>query len=181
MVLFIILSVLFIIVAYVVFRIIVRNDYLKRKKLSPISYILEILVFAFHANLIYIGLPTKWPNFPMATDNVYWNTFATILLVLGFLILIIAWFGLGTKTSLGLDKNKLKSSGIYKYSRNPQLVGYGLLLIACVLYYPGFGTALWFGLYIIASAFMIQSEEEFLSTKYPDDYKEYCKSVRRIL
>ena len=44
-------STIFILFGFFVFRVVVRNDYLNKLKLSPFSYSLEVIVFAVHANL----------------------------------------------------------------------------------------------------------------------------------
>ncbi len=177
---FLILSLLFIIFSYYVFRIIVKGSYLKHLKLTPISYLLEILIFALHANLAYLTFQTKWPKLPPIPDNLIQRAFAIIFITAGSIILTFAWIKLGTKTSLGLDKKKLVVSGIYNYSRNPQLTGYGLILLGFLILYFNTFLLLWFLEYLIIAFFMIKTEEEFLSFKYCEQYREYCKKVPRV-
>jgi len=178
---YILFSTIFILFCFFVFRVFVRNDYLKKHKLTPLSYFLEVLVFAVHANLMYMFLPVKWPNFPSFPNSRILNILATIVFCFGLILLLIAWFRLGTGTSFGLDKNRLNSSGIYRYSRNPQLVGYGILLVSFPLLYFSWYSVGWFLQFLIISYFMIKSEEEFLSQRYGDEYQRYCNSVPRII
>jgi len=98
-----------------------------------------------------------------------------------FFILSIAWFGSGTGASLGLDKNRFKTSEIHRYSRNPQLVGYGLILIVLVLLFLSLYFVGWFIIYLTISYFMMQSEEEFLRLKYSEEYERNCSTVPRIM
>ena len=168
---FLIFSVLLLIFSYFVFRIIVRHDYSNKQKLSPLSYLLETLVFALHANFAYIFLPVGWPGLPKLPDNHTILFFSILLITFGFFILLIAWFNLGTKESFGQDKNSLRITGLYKYSRNPQLVGFGFFLLGFVIMYISWYSIAWF---------MVLSEEEFLSQKYEQVYKDYCKTVPRI-
>ena len=177
---YIILTILLLLFSFYVFRVIVRKDYLKNFKLSPISYVLEFIVFASHANFMYLFLPVKWPNMPHLPESLFILSISGIIVIVGLLILIIAWFGLGTSRSFGQDKNKLKTVGIYKYSRNPQLVGYGLVVLSFTIMYLSWFSIGWFILYLIISYFMILSEEEFLKKKYRNEYLGYCKSVSRI-
>ena len=174
-------TIILLLFSFYIFRVIVRKDYLKNFKLSPISYILECIVFALHANFMYLFLPVKWPNLPPLLENQMINTITLIILTIGLLILIIAWFGLGTSRSFGQDKNKLKTEGIYKYSRNPQIIGYGLLVLSFTILYLSWFSIGWFILYLMISYFMISSEEEFLKKKYVNEYLCYCKSVPRII
>ena len=50
------------------------------------------------------------------------------LCLVGGLILLVSFSSLGVPKSFGIDKNKLKTDGLYRYSRNPQLLGYSIVL-----------------------------------------------------
>lgn len=178
---YLVCSIIFLLFSYLVFRVIVRNDYLKKSKLSPISYILEFVVFAVHANMMYLFFPVKWLDLPSLPENITLKIFFLVLLILGFAILIIAWFGLGTRRSFGQDKNKLNTSVIYGYTRNPQLVGYGIILFGFALLFISWYTLGWLLQYIIISYLMIRSEEEFLNLRYGEEYQRYCSSVPRLI
>ncbi len=178
---YLIFSAIFLLFAYFVFRKAVRRDYRHHMKLSPISYMLEIFVFAIHANSIYLILPTQWPNIPQLPDSQVVRIVSAIIFAIGVVILFVAWFGLGTKPSLGIDKNGLNTSGLYKLSRNPQLVAYGIMLVSFIVMFFSWLTIVWILLYLIASYFMVKSEEEFLEQTYGQEFKEYCNSVPRIL
>jgi len=172
-------AILLLVFSFIVFRVIVRRDYLKRQKLTPISYILENIVFVVHIILWY--LPMKWPNLPSLSQNYFVIALSIILFCMGLIILLIAWFGLGTCNSLGQNKDTLRTTGIYGYTRNPQLVGYGIMILSIVILYLSWYSIGWFALYLIIAYFMIKSEEEFLQKVYRDEYVEYCKKVPRIL
>jgi len=177
---FFIFSVLLIFFSYFVFRIVVRKDYLKKQKLSPLSYLLETLVFALHANFSYVFLPVGWPGLPVLPENPIILFLSFFFIIPGLILLLISWFKLGTTESFGQDRNSLRISGIYRYSRNPQLLGYGLFLLGFMILYISWYSIVWFLLYLIISWFMVLSEEEFLLKKYQKAYIDYCKSVPRI-
>ncbi len=80
---YVIYSAIFLLFAYMVFRVIVKKDYKNQLRLSPVSYLLEILVFAIHANLIYLTLPTRWPNFPHLPENLAIKLVSTIIFGIG--------------------------------------------------------------------------------------------------
>jgi len=178
---FIIISLGFLLFAFLVFRVIIKREYRNRLRLSSISYVLEILVFAIHANLFYLTIPSKWPNLPPFSENQGIRIASAIVFGVGVIILLISWFRLGTKPSLGIDKNKLQTGGLYKYSRNPQLVGYGLMLAAFSVAYFSYLSLIWVLLFLATSYFMVKSEEEFLEQKYNEEYIDYCKQVPRII
>jgi protein-S-isoprenylcysteine O-methyltransferase Ste14 len=178
---YLLISIIFIFFGFVVFRIIVRRDYLRRAILSPFSYSLELIIFAIHANLMYLFIPAKWPNLPTFPDNLTLIITALIIFCFGFIILLGAWFGLGSGTSFGQGKNKLQTNGLYHFSRNPQLIGYGIMLISIPLLYLSWYSIGWLLQYLIISYFMIKSEEEFLQLRYGEEYKYYCGKVPRII
>lgn len=178
---YLVCSVIFLLFSYLVFRVIVREDYLKKLKLSPVSYSLKAIVFIVHANLMYLFIPVKWPDLPSLPENITSKLFFLAMLILGLVILIIAWFGLETKRSFGQDKTKLNTSGIYQYSRNPQLVGYGIILLSFALLYISWYTLGWLLQYIIISYLMIRSDEEFLNLRYGEEYQKYYSSVPRVI
>ncbi len=179
--LYLISAVVFIVLAFLVFRVMVRNDYLNKGSLSPISYSLEFLIFALHANFIYLYMPVDWPALPSFPENIVLNICSKILLILGLLITFMAITGLGFGNTFGQAKNSLKTNGLYRYSRNPQIAGYTLVVIALGLFYPSLYALGWMLLYMIMIGMMIKSEEEFLSQKYGEVYHKYCQEVSRFL
>jgi len=172
-------SLAFLLLAYFTFRVIIKRDYKIRSNLSTTSYVMEIIVFAIHANMFYLFIESKWPYLPQLPENLIIRLISIFIFGVGITVLLISWFDLGTNQSLGIDKNKLKTDGLYKYSRNPQLVGYGLMLFSFAFLFFSWLIIIWIIIYLIASYFMIISEEEFLETKYQQEYKAYCEKVPR--
>lgn len=167
--------------SYITFRIIVRNDYSKKGKLTFISYFLEVLIFALHANFMYLFLPVKWPNIPALPENIVLQIIAIVFVLIGFLIVAVAMSGLGYGRTLGQDKKLLNTKGLYKYSRNPQLIGYGMILFSFVMLYFTWYSIGWFIIYLVISYFMIKSEEEFLTNNYGKEYQKYCNAIPRLI
>lgn len=177
---FIIASMVFIVLAFFVFRVFIKRDYEKLNRLTPLSYALEILIFAIHANLVYFVLPVSWPKIPNLPDNQQVIIISVIIIMFGALILALSWFGLGTSKSLGNNNNVLERTGLYQYSRNPQLLAYGMILVGVALLYYSWMMIVWLLLYFVAVYFMIQSEEESLEKTYGQAYIDYCSSTPRI-
>ena len=168
-------------VGYIIFRKIVRNDYLKRNKLSTLSSILEFVFFALHANAMYFYLPVTWPELPPLANNTVLFYLSIIAIIIGLVIVLLAMVPLGYKRAMGSDSKALKTNGLYNFSRNPQLVGYGLLLIGFCLSYFEISSIIWFVIYLVVARWMVQSEEEYLLKKYGEDYKKYCYKVPRYI
>ena len=91
----------------------------------------------------------------------------------------------GTKTlsaqqSLG-EKGKIITSGPYRYTRNPQYVGFIILYSGIILVAWSF-MALVTGVFAIFLFFIIPfSEEPWLRQQYGKPYEEYCKMVPRFI
>lgn len=113
---------------------------------------------------------------------VHWSHF-----LIGSLMVLIggsfAYWGthtLSTHQSLGL-RGKLVTTGPYKFTRNPQYLGFILLYAGVVIVTSSFmvlvtGT-------IVAVLFVILpfSEEPWLLQQYGKPYEEYCRKVPRFI
>ena len=75
----------------------------------------------------------------------------------------------------------LKSSGLYSLSRNPQFVGYGLLILGVVIAWVRLLG--WIGLlsYLVLAYFVTLIEEEHLTRVYGQPYRDYCARVPRFI
>ena len=110
---------------------------------------------------------------------------AVFILSVGLLILInpVLKF-IKSKTTINPIKfkkvNKLVTSGIYKYSRNPMYLGFLIIVISSSIFYLNtysILTPLFFYLWI--NRFQIKREEVFLTKKFGEDYLSYKKKTRR--
>jgi protein-S-isoprenylcysteine O-methyltransferase Ste14 len=167
--------------AFIIFRIIVKNDYLKHGKLSFISTMLEFIIFALHANFFYIFIPVKWPNLPSAPDSQVVYIVCSLLFVVGLIIVSTAMLGLGYIGTMGKSRKTLKTNGFYRYSRNPQIIGYGLMIVATVIAYLSWYALGWLVLYVIIAHMMVYTEEEFLLKVFNKEYQEYKERVPRYI
>ncbi len=157
----------------------IKNLYLKNEKLSFFALFSQLGIFAIHAFLLYLPnyLYTNWPAIRVGLipfiAGVTVCLASLIILILGFVTL--KPFSLTMRTNV----KDLKISGIYKYSRNPQIVGYWFLL-------SGFGI-LWSSWYVfiglLSYAFiahkMVLTEEIHLENLFADRYISYCNGTPR--
>ncbi len=108
---------------------------------------------------------------------------ATGLLLIGSTLMIIALFELGESLRVGIPKEetRLKTTGIYRFSRNPLYVGVYLITIGSCLYIPDL-INISFGLYGIYVHHLITiGEEKFLKKKFEPGWKTYKEKTRRYL
>ncbi|MFO8018200.1 MAG: isoprenylcysteine carboxylmethyltransferase family protein [Promethearchaeia archaeon] len=76
-----------------------------------------------------------------------------------------------------LDKPIKK--GVYKYSRNPQMVAIFILFLGMILTVGAWLNLIFLGITIIFSHFSILAEEKALAEQYGESYLEYKEEVQR--
>ena len=108
-----------------------------------------------------------------------------IILLIGALILINPIFKfIKSKTTIDPIKfkkvNKLITTGIYKYSRNPMYLGLLMIVTSTSLFYLNIfsiTTPIFF--YFWINRFQIKREEIFLTEKFGKEYMSYKTKTRR--
>ena len=108
-----------------------------------------------------------------------------IILLIGVLILTNPIFKfIKSKTTIDPIKfkkvNKLITSGIYKYSRNPMYLGLLMIVISTSIFYLNIFsiiTPIFF--YFWINRFQIKREEIFLTEKFGEEYMSYKIKTRR--
>ena len=108
-----------------------------------------------------------------------------IIFLIGMLILINPIFKfIKSKTTIDPIKfkkvNKLITSGIYKYSRNPMYLGLLMIIISTSIFYLNiFSISTPFFFYFWINRFQIKREEIFLKEKFGKEYLLYMTKTRR--
>ena len=108
-----------------------------------------------------------------------------IILLIGVLILTNPIFKfIKSKTTIDPIKfkkvNKLITSGIYKYSRNPMYLGFLMIVISTSIFYLNiFSITTPFLFYFWINRFQIKREEIFLAEKFGNEYLLYKNKTRR--
>ena len=115
----------------------------------------------------------------------YQKLISFILLFIGILILInpILKF-IKSRTTIDPIKfkkvNKLITTGICKYSRNPMYLGLLMIVISTTIFYLNiFSITTPIIFYFWINKFQIKREEIFLTEKFGDEYLLYMTNTRR--
>jgi len=168
--------------AFVIFRIIVRRDYLRRGRLTPFSTLLELLIWGLYFSFPLLFNP-DWPAFLLRHPQVrpVLSVVGLTLIMAGFAAVVAAMAGLGVRRSLGWETNMLKQSGVHRMTRNPQLVGATPLIIGYALLRPSWWALGWVFLYAAIAHLMVLTEEEHLRKVHGEEYVRYCERVPRYL
>ena len=111
--------------------------------------------------------------------------FSILILFIGILVIInpVVKF-IKSKTTVNpvefKNVEKLVTSGIYKYSRNPMYLGMIMIIISTTVYYLNFYSLLTpFIFYFWINRFQIKREEVFLEEKFGQEYLSYKTKTRR--
>ena len=147
---------------------------MKTIKIPPpiLVIILTSLVYFSSTKLELIYLP-------------YRQIVSVIILIIGLIVIVspVVDF-IKSKTTINPVKfknvNRLVTTGIYRYSRNPMYLGMILIIISTTVYYLNFVSVfspLIF--YIWINKFQISREEIFLEDKFGNEYLKYKSETRR--
>ena len=139
-----------------------------------VSYILYSLFVAYTAFRSY------WLLLP---DGILLKLIGILLIVVGSLISIAGVIEFRSlKRMSGVSTEKLVTSGIYQWSRNPQNVGWGLVLIGIALTGRS-GVALMLAslFWLVIHFYIVNVEEKFLQKIFGDQYESYCATTPRYL
>ena len=147
---------------------------MKTIKIPPpiLVIILTSLVYFSSTKLELIYLP-------------YRQIVSVVILIIGLIVIVspVVDF-IKSKTTVNPVKfknvNRLVTTGIYRYSRNPMYLGMILIIISTTIYYLNFLSVfspLIF--YIWINKFQINREEIFLEDKFGSEYLKYKSKTRR--
>lgn len=176
-------ALLIVISAFVIFRVIVRRDYLRIGHLSITSALLELVIWVlvFFYPFIYSSPGWEWFwSSGSKVGTVAWIT-GMVVLCTGFLLALGTMFWFGLRRAFGLQVNRLVMVGPYRCTRNPQVMGGCLLLIGSSIIWQSWYNLVWIVLYAVVTHLMVITEEEHLLQVYDTAYIQYCLSVPRYI
>ncbi|MFN2235344.1 MAG: methyltransferase family protein [Anaerolineales bacterium] len=180
---FLLLTLLLLGAAYLVFRVIVRRDYRLRGKLTWMSSTLQLLVFIGLMSYPYLYNPPEWAWswLLVGPTSLQQQITGLVIILLGFFVAFgtMAWFGL--RRAFGLETQEFITTGPYRITRNPQILGGYLLVIGVSVQWPSWYAVAWIVLYGVVGHWMITTEEEHLQEQFGDDFSSYCEQVPRYL
>jgi protein-S-isoprenylcysteine O-methyltransferase Ste14 len=156
----------------------VRRDYRASGRLTPFSTFLEVLIFFLHGSASYVFLDSNLSHINRASPLFF---LSLLCMLVGVVLVAIAMGHLGMGESVGQQVSGLLQAGLYRYSRNPQIVAYGLVVVGYALLWPSWSGLVWVGLYLAIAHVMVRTEEEHLGRTYGEAYERYCAETPRYL
>lgn len=106
-----------------------------------------------------------------------------IIFVVGAVILPLGMIEFRSlRRSTGQDVSKLITTGIYRWSRNPQFIGWFFLLLGIsIAGRSGFALALTAGFMIVLHLFTVTLAEPYLEHLYGEEYRLYKSNTPRYI
>jgi len=138
-------------------------------------YFYHVFAHAFH-------LPTVSAQEFFHSEAIGW---VGVLFCLGGLLLLLwSLISFGQSFRVGIDTehpDKLITSGVFAYTRNPIYVAFAMILFGQFLIFPNWILLIYLGAAIWLFHRQVLREEEYLKQHYGQEYLEYCNRVRRYL
>ncbi len=106
---------------------------------------------------------------------------AATLIILGLVAVYFSMSRLGLSVSIGQNVQGLRMTGLYRFSRNPQIVAYFFVVVGYSLLWPALLGGLWVCLYLVIAHMMVRTEEEHLMMLYGVKYREYCSHTPKYI
>ena len=162
----------------------------RKRKLFRLPISIKILLFVLPIGVIYgvfafpLIVTFAGPN-PL-DDYVFapmspWMEGGVVLLIAGRVITLAATLAIRTEYRLRGNSFLLHTAGVFNWSRNPGLVGMILFIIGGWLLVPSTTMAVGIGIYIAHMYLKIRLEEDFLLTRFGEQYSDYCRHTPRFL
>jgi protein-S-isoprenylcysteine O-methyltransferase Ste14 len=104
-----------------------------------------------------------------------------LLVGLGFAVPSLVELGEELRFGLSEEQATIKSTGLYRLSRNPLYLGFYLIAIASCLYVPYWANILFASLALVIHHQITLAEERFLRQRFGQTYDDYTRQVRRYL
>jgi protein-S-isoprenylcysteine O-methyltransferase Ste14 len=156
----------------------VSRDYARIGRLMRATTALQVGLFALHGASSYLFLESDFAALDAASPLFGF----ALVLIGGGLILLVSTIGrFGVSRTMGNATGSLVCAGMYRKSRNPQLLFYGIVVVGYALLWPSWTGAIWVALYVALGLMMVRVEEQHLKRTHGKDYVDYCVRTPRFL
>lgn len=148
-----------------------KKDFL----IPPFALFYFYLVFAAAFNLPAVSKQEFFPSGIISWVGVF-------LCLAGLLLLLSSLVSFGKSFRVGIDTDhseKLVTTGVFAFSRNPIYVAFGFVLFGQFLIFSNWILLVYMGAAIWLFHRQVLREEEYLKKYYGKEYSEYCNRVRR--
>jgi protein-S-isoprenylcysteine O-methyltransferase Ste14 len=148
-----------------------KKDYF----IPPFAFFYFYLVFA-----AAFDLPSVSKQVFFESEIVSWVGVCFCLAGLAVLLWSLISFGRGFRVGIDTERpDKLVTTGIFAFSRNPIYVGFAFILLGQFLIFPNWILLIYIGAGVWLFHRQVLREEAALKRTYGKEYEDYCQRVRR--
>jgi protein-S-isoprenylcysteine O-methyltransferase Ste14 len=150
-----------------------KTDFL----IPPFAFFYFYLVFA-----AAFDFPSVSTQEYFHSDTISW--LGVLVCLAGLLLLLWSLVSFGRSFRVGIDTehpDKLVTSGVFAFSRNPIYVAFAFVLLGQFLIFSNWILLVYIGAAIWLFHRQVLREEQYLKKQYGQEYLEYCNRVRRYL
>lgn len=148
-----------------------KTDFL----IPPFALLFFYVVLASALNLPKLGAEL------FSSEIARWIGVALCMLGLILFLLSLITFGKSFRVGIDEDHPGVLTTGVFAISRNPIYTAFGFILLGIFLIFPNWIILLYLVVGIWLFNRQVLREEDFLKKIYGEEYREYCKKVRRYL
>jgi protein-S-isoprenylcysteine O-methyltransferase Ste14 len=150
-----------------------RKDFL----IPPFALIYLYIVFA-----AAFGLPSVSNQQLFQSEMIAWA--GAVLCLAGLLLMFSSLVSFGRSFRVGIDtehSDKLVTTGVFAFSRNPIYVAFALILLGQFLVITNWILLVYLAAGVWLFRRQVLREEDYLKKRYGEEYAEYCRQVRRYV
>lgn len=143
--------------------------------IPPVAFFFFYLVFASA-----FKLPTVSRQEFFQSESISW--IGVFFCLAGLLMFFFSLISFGNSFRVGIDTenpDKLVTTGVFSFSRNPIYVAFGFVLLGQFLIFSNWILLIYLGAAVWLFHRQVLREEDFLKVHYGGEFSEYCERVRR--
>jgi protein-S-isoprenylcysteine O-methyltransferase Ste14 len=128
-------------------------------------------------------------HFPIVSTQEFFHSEAiswigVFICLAGLMLLLWSLISFGQSFRVGIDAehpDKLITTGVFAFSRNPIYVAFALILLGQFLIFSNWILLIYMGAAIWLFHRQVLREEDYLKKHYGKEYSEYCSRARRYI
>lgn len=150
---------------------------------TKVSGMTLFLWLAIAACYVFNAHSVAWFGRIACLDNDAAKGSGIVLWVIGMLVGLVGEVALGESFRIDLprERTRLITTGIYRYTRNPCVLGLDLVVLGTFLIAPSLLALLVVVLNFVGFHLKVQAEEEYLLQVHGVEYEAYCAHTGRYL
>ena len=170
--------------------VLTRVTLMKRKGINAMNFgkidRKDFLILPFAFFYFYIVFAATF-SFPTISKQEFFHSgiiswVGVFFCLAGLLLLLLSLISFGKSFRVGIDTDhpdKLVTTGVFAFSRNPIYVAFGFVLLGQFLIFSNWILLVYLGVAIWLFNRQVLREEDFLKEYYGVEFSEYCNRARR--